>query len=49
MSATTTTTDPTWGIDNDYAKLHHVLLGKPEYFRWIDAGPITRRTLDNQT
>lgn len=49
MNATTTTTDPTWGIDNDYAQLHHVLLGKPEYFRWIDAGPITRRTLDNQT
>lgn len=49
MNATTPTTDPTWGIDNDYEKLHHVLLGKPEYFRWIDAGPITRRTLDNQT
>ncbi|MEM7221329.1 MAG: arginine deiminase family protein [Pseudomonadota bacterium] len=36
-----------WGIDNDYARLHDVLLGKPEYFRWVDAGPITRRTLQN--
>lgn len=37
-----------WGINNDYAPLKDVLLGKPEYFRWIDAGPITMRTLNNQ-
>ena len=37
-----------WGINNDYAPLRDVLLGKPEYFRWIDAGPITMRTLNNQ-
>ena len=37
-----------WGIDNDYARLRDVLLGRPEHFRWIDAGPITRRTLQNQ-
>ncbi len=37
-----------WGIDNDYGPLHDVLLGRPEYFRWVDAGPITRRTLQNQ-
>jgi len=34
-----------WGIYNDYAPLRDVLLGKPEYYRWIDAGPITRRTI----
>ncbi|MEM7403945.1 MAG: arginine deiminase family protein [Pseudomonadota bacterium] len=37
-----------WGINNDFAPLRHVLLGKPEYYRWIDAGPITQRTLNNQ-
>ena len=31
---------PKWGINNDYAKLHHVLLGKPEYYRWVEAGPL---------
>ncbi len=36
-----------WGIDNDYGPLRDVLLGRPEYFRWIDAGRITRRTLKN--
>ena len=40
-------TDPRWGIDNDYGVLRDVLLGRPEYFRWIDAGPITQRTLKN--
>ncbi|MEM8978430.1 MAG: arginine deiminase family protein [Pseudomonadota bacterium] len=37
----------TWGINNDYAKLHHVLLGKPEYYRWVEAGPLIGRTLAN--
>lgn len=37
-----------WGISNDSAPLKDVLLGKPEYYRWIDAGPITMRTLNNQ-
>ncbi|MGI9407234.1 MAG: dimethylarginine dimethylaminohydrolase family protein [Hyphomicrobiaceae bacterium] len=36
-----------WGINNDYAPLHDVLLGKPEYFRWVDAGPLIGRTLAN--
>ena len=36
-----------WGIDNDYGILRDVLLGKPDYFRWVDAGPLTRRTLQN--
>ena len=38
----------TWGIDNDYGLLRDVLLGRPEFFRWVDAGPITQRTLQNQ-
>lgn len=37
-----------WGINNDYSPLRDVLLGRPEYYRWIDAGPITQRTLQNQ-
>ena len=36
-----------WGINNDYAQLHDVLLGKPEYFRWVEAGPLIGRTLAN--
>lgn len=36
-----------WGIRNDYGPLKDVLLGKPDYYRWIDAGPITQRTLNN--
>lgn len=37
-----------WGIDNDYSRLHDVLLGKPLYYRWVEAGPIVGRTLANQ-
>jgi len=36
-----------WGIDNDYAPLHDVLLGIPEYFKWVEAGPLIGRTLAN--
>jgi len=36
-----------WGMNNDYARLTDVLLGTPEYFRWVDAGPLTARTLNN--
>lgn len=36
-----------WGINNDYAKLKHVLLGQPEHYRWVDAGPLINRTLFN--
>lgn len=36
------------GLHNDYGPLKDVLLGKPEFFRWVDAGPITMRTLNNQ-
>ena len=37
-----------WGISNDYGPLKDVLVGTPEFYRWIDAGPITMRTLNNQ-
>ena len=36
-----------WGIDNDYGVLRDVLLGKPDYFKWVDAGPLIGRTLKN--
>ena len=36
-----------WGIDNDYGVLRDVLLGKPEYFKWVEAGPLIGRTLAN--
>lgn len=36
-----------WGINNDYAPLSDVLLGKPEFYRWVDAGPLIGRTLAN--
>ncbi len=36
-----------WGINNDYAVLTDVLLGKPEFYRWVEAGPLIGRTLAN--
>ena len=36
-----------WGIDNDYAVLRDVLLGRPDYFKWVEAGPLIGRTLQN--
>ncbi|KIC17473.1 dimethylarginine dimethylaminohydrolase family protein [Leisingera sp. ANG-DT] len=42
-----TTTAKRWGINNDYAKLTDVLLGRPEYFKWVEAGPLIGRTLAN--
>ena len=36
-----------WGIDNEYARLSDVLLGNPEFYRWVDAGPIIGRTMEN--
>ena len=36
-----------WGINNDYNILTDVLLGKPDYFKWVDAGPLAARTLRN--
>ena len=31
--------DQPFGIDNDYMPLRDILLGKPDYFRWVEAGP----------
>jgi len=36
-----------WGIDNDHGPLRDVLLGRPDYFRWVEAGPLIGRTLLN--
>ncbi len=36
-----------WGINNDHARLRDVLLGVPEYFQWVQAGPLIERTLNN--
>lgn len=36
-----------WGINNDYAPLTDVLLGVPEFFQWVEAGPLIARTLNN--
>lgn len=36
-----------WGIDNDCGVLRDVLLGKPDYFKWVEAGPLIGRTLRN--
>ena len=36
-----------WGINNDFAILRDVLLGRPEYFKWVEAGPLIGRTLRN--
>lgn len=41
------TNEKTWGINNDYAPLTDVLLGVPEYYQWVDAGPLIARTLNN--
>ncbi len=36
-----------WGINNDYVRLTDVLLGRPDYFKWVEAGPLIGRTLAN--
>ncbi|MDA7968899.1 MAG: arginine deiminase family protein [Gammaproteobacteria bacterium] len=36
-----------WGINNDYAALREVLLGRPTHYRWVEAGPLIGRTLAN--
>ena len=36
-----------WGIDNDYMPLRDVLLGRPDFYRWVEAGPLIGRTLAN--
>ena len=36
-----------FGADSEYGVLREVLLGKPDYYRWVEAGPIIRRTFEN--
>lgn len=43
----TTAVKTPWGINNDYNVLTDVLLGKPEYFKWVEAGLLIGRTLAN--
>ena len=43
----TSTLSRSWGITNDHGPLRHVLLGRPEYYRWVEAGPLIGRTLAN--
>jgi N-dimethylarginine dimethylaminohydrolase len=47
MSSDNPATCERWGINNDYAPLTDVLLGVPEYFQWVEAGPLIARTLNN--
>ena len=42
-----TASETPWGINNDYAPLKNVLLGVPEFYSWVDAGPLIARTLNN--
>lgn len=41
------TSENNWGINNDYAPLKDVLLGKPDFYHWVEAGPLIGRTLAN--
>ena len=36
-----------FGVDSEYGVLRDVLLGRPDYYRWVEAGPIIRRTMEN--
>lgn len=36
-----------FGVDSEYGLLRDVLLGRPDYYRWVEAGPIIRRTMEN--
>ncbi len=47
MSETGEVSRQKWGINNDYAPLRDVLLGKPDFYRWVEAGPLIGRTLAN--
>lgn len=47
MNTETTSSQQRWGINNDYSRLYDVLLGQPEYYKWVEAGPMIGRTLAN--
>ena len=38
-----------WGINNDYTTLRDVLLGRPDYYRWVeDYRPDPRKCRQNR-
>jgi N-dimethylarginine dimethylaminohydrolase len=37
--------DLPWGVDSEYGRLHDVLLGPPENFRWLATSAISKATL----
>jgi hypothetical protein len=34
-----------WGVDSEYGRLHDVLLGPPDNFRWLPTSAISKTTL----
>ena len=40
-------TEPAWGVDSEYGRLHDVLLCPPDNFRWLPTSAISRATLDS--
>jgi N-dimethylarginine dimethylaminohydrolase len=36
-----------WGADSEYGRLHDVLLGPPENFRWLPTSAISKATLES--
>jgi N-dimethylarginine dimethylaminohydrolase len=40
-------TQPPWGVDSEYGRLHDVLLGPPQHFRWRETSVISRATLQS--
>lgn len=36
---------PAWGSDSEYGRLHDVLLGPPDHFRWLPTSAISRASL----
>jgi N-dimethylarginine dimethylaminohydrolase len=38
-------TSPDWGVDSEYGRLHDVLLGRPDHYRWLPTSAISRATI----
>jgi N-dimethylarginine dimethylaminohydrolase len=36
-----------WGVDSEYGRLHDVLLGPPDNFRWLPTSAISKATLES--
>jgi N-dimethylarginine dimethylaminohydrolase len=37
-----------WGADSEYGRLHDVLLGRPDHFRWLPTSAISRGTIERK-